>query len=44
MGSFATMPLGTHYVITCADKANAVAELDETNNCTASSATVTVTP
>jgi hypothetical protein len=38
-----TLP-GTYFVIACADHGKAVAEADETNNCTASSGTVTVTP
>jgi subtilisin family serine protease len=39
----ATAP-NTYYVLTCADSTNAVIETDETNNCRASSTTVTVTP
>jgi len=36
-------PLGTYYVLSCADDLNAVTESDETNNCKASATTVQVT-
>ena len=35
---------GTYYVIACADSTNVVAETNESNNCAASSNTVTVAP
>ena len=38
-----SMPLGTYYLLACADELNAVAETNETNNCLASAATVNVT-
>lgn len=37
------MPVGTYYLLACADDLNAVAETSETNNCLAAAATVTVT-
>ena len=37
-----SMPLGTYYLLACADELNAVAETNETNNCRSSAATVTV--
>ena len=39
----ATAP-NTYYLLTCADSTNTVIETNETNNCTPSSTTVTVTP
>ena len=39
----ATAP-NTYYLLTCADGPNTVIETNETNNCTPSSTTVTVTP
>ena len=36
--------LNTYVVVACADGAGAVPETDETNDCTASSTTVTITP
>ena len=39
-----TTPLNTYSLLACADDLNAVAETNEGNNCTASRATVTVTP
>ena len=36
--------LNTYFVLACADGPNTVVETDETNNCKASSTTVTVTP
>lgn len=38
-----SMPLGTYYLLACADELNAVAESNETNNCLTSAATVKVT-
>lgn len=35
-------PPGTYYVLACADRSNAITETDETNNCTASAATMAV--
>jgi hypothetical protein len=44
----AIIPAGTspnaYYVLTCADAASAVVETNEANNCTASTAKMTVTP
>ena len=40
----AATPLNTYFVLACADGPNTVVETDETNNCKASSTTVTVTP
>jgi serine protease AprX len=37
-------PLNTYFVLACADGPSALVETDETNNCKASSTTVTVTP
>ena len=37
-------PLNTYFVLACPDGASAVPETDETNNCTASSTAVTITP
>jgi subtilase family serine protease len=37
-------PLNTYLVLACADNGNTVVETDETNNCKASSTTVTITP
>jgi subtilase family serine protease len=37
-------PLNTYFLLACADGSSAVVETDETNNCKASSTTVTVTP
>ncbi len=37
------VPVDEYYLISCADDLDAVAELDETNNCTASAATLFVT-
>ena len=37
-------PLNTYFLLACADDAKSVAEIDEANNCKASSTTVTVTP
>ncbi len=39
----AATPLNTYFVLACADGPNTVVETDETNNCKASSTTVTVT-
>jgi subtilase family serine protease len=39
----ADMALGVYYVLGCADDTTLVTETDETNNCTSSTATVTVT-
>ena len=39
-----TIPLDTYFLLACADDASTVVETNETNNCTASSTTVTVTP
>ena len=36
--------LGTYFVLACADDTRKVVETDESNNCTASAGTVTVTP
>ena len=36
--------LNTYYLIACTDSATTVVETNETNNCTPSSNTVTVTP
>jgi subtilase family serine protease len=38
----ATLPLGAYFLIACADDRDTVTESDETNNCRASSTTVTV--
>ena len=35
-------PVGTYYLLACADDTNAVSEIDETNNCRASTTTVVV--
>ena len=40
----AATPLNTYFVLACADGPSTVVETDETNNCKASSTTVTVTP
>ena len=40
----AATPPNTYFVLACADGANAVIETNETNNCTPSGTTVTVTP
>ncbi len=40
----AATPLNTYFLLACADGPNTVVETNETNNCTASSTTVTVTP
>jgi subtilase family serine protease len=37
-------PPNTYFLLACADATNAVVETDETNNCKASSTTVTITP
>jgi subtilase family serine protease len=37
-----TQPLGQYFVITCADGSNNVNEIDETNNCVASSTEMTI--
>ncbi len=37
-------PPNTYFLLACADNANTVVETDETNNCTPSSTTMTVTP
>jgi subtilase family serine protease len=37
-------PLNTYFLLACADGPNTVVETDETNNCKASTTTVTVTP
>jgi subtilase family serine protease len=37
-------PLDTYFLLACADQGKTVAETDETNNCKASSASITVTP
>ena len=37
-----TTPLGTYYLLSCADDPGTVTESDNTNNCRASSGTVTV--
>ena len=39
-----TTPLNTYFLLACADDSSTVVETNETNNCTASSTTVTVTP
>lgn len=43
MGHHVIAP-GTYYIIACADQTQAVGETSETNNCTASATTFTVTP
>ncbi len=40
----AATPPNTYFLLACADNANTVVETDETNNCKASSTTMTVTP
>jgi subtilase family serine protease len=40
----AATPPNTYFLLACADAPNTVVETDETNNCKASSTTVTVTP
>ena len=40
----AATPPNTYFLLACADNANTVVETDETNNCTPSSTTMTVTP
>jgi subtilase family serine protease len=40
----AATPLNTYFLLACADGPNTVVETDESNNCKASSTTVTVTP
>jgi subtilase family serine protease len=40
----AATPLNTYFLLACADDLNTVVETNETNNCTPSSTTVTVTP
>ena len=40
----AATPPSTYFLLACADGPNTVVETDETNNCKASSTTVTVTP
>ena len=40
----AATPLNTYFLLACADAPNTVVETDESNNCTASGTTVTVTP
>jgi hypothetical protein len=40
----AATPPGAYFVLACADALNTVAEINEANNCTASSTAVTVTP
>ena len=37
-------PLNTYFLLACADGSSALVETDETNNCKASSTTVTITP
>jgi len=37
-------PLGTYFLLACADGGNTVIETNETNNCASSGDTVTVTP
>jgi subtilase family serine protease len=39
----ASAPLGTYYLLACADGANAVSESNEANNCLASASTIAVT-
>ena len=37
-------PLGTFFLLACADDTNQVVETNNANNCTASATTVTITP
>ena len=39
-----TAPLGTYFLLACADSGNTVIETNETNNCASSGNTVTITP
>ena len=40
----AATPPNTYFLLACADGGSTIVETDETNNCKASSSTVTVTP